>query len=257
MMRMLSKNKFTIKKSNLTSEKPNESLVLFFGWLNASEKAISKYGDLYHNRGFDVIYVKGTINNMALPGTFKQPCRSLLDYVETNCSSYNTIIVHASSIGGFNFAMTMGAMSSEADAYRSTRNKIVGIVYDSITPGNIETVARGVELGTNSSTLAAIMSVYLRLNKHNTLDVYAFYEAYFRTTSLNVPTLMFYCKSDPISQYNFVTSLISDWRREFDFPLVEKCWEKSVHVQHLRHHPIDQVVAHSTGRSSHTRTPRQ
>ena len=232
------------KKFNIQRAKAGQcsrTLVIIFGFYGAPKNAVMKYCNLYHSYGFDAIFVHSYLKHFAWPKNSIGLATELLDYVVMKCWKYENIVIHAFSMGAYNFTLCMSEMYKCPERYSSVERRIIAVVYDSLTIGTLKHMAEGVGRGlSQNSVIQKIvpmsMSMYFKLTNKYTVQVYEYYINLFKQRPLKVPTLVFYCENDPMSDYKDVEALVNDWRNRFSFDVTGKCWESSKHSAHLIQH---------------------
>ncbi|XP_052793002.1 uncharacterized protein LOC128226928 [Mya arenaria] len=230
---------FNISKAELSCQP--QTLVILFGFYGAPLKVIKNYSNMYHSYGYDVLYVKSSLKHFSWPKNSKVLVKSLLQYIKSNCQSYGDIVVHAFSMGAYNFTVLMGEMYDQPTAYGDIQSRIRAVVYDSLTVGTLKDMAVGVGMGASENfivrkTIPALMNLYFWLTHSHTVTFYDYYISLFKQKPLNVPTLVFSCKNDPISDYQVVEKMVDSWGRTFNFPITHRCWETSRHAAHYQVH---------------------
>ncbi|KAL4236274.1 hypothetical protein ACF0H5_004661 [Mactra antiquata] len=242
-------DEFIIKK--ISDKLKSNSLVVMFGFYGATNRAIQNYSDLYQSLGFDVLHVPSYLKHFAWPKNSVSLAGNLLSYLNTTCSSYDQIVIHAFSMGAYNFTVCMGEMYTKPELYGHIQKNIKAVVYDSLTIGELSNMAIGVGQGVSRNVLVQkvvplSMSMYFFLTSPWTVKFYDEYIDLFKQKPLEVPTLMFACKNDLMSQYKVLIDIEQQWRQKFNFHLVFKLWEQSKHAAHLHTHK-DEYVQVLTG----------
>ena len=87
-----------------------------------------------------------------------------------------------------------------------------------------------------------VMNAYFWATHSYTVQQYDKYIELFKRKPLEIPTLLFYCKNDPMADYDVIRAMITDWRSRNCFPIIDKCWDKSGHSMHLLNHPDDYIL---------------
>ncbi|XP_045216638.2 uncharacterized protein LOC123566524 [Mercenaria mercenaria] len=231
--------KFNIRLAN--SCQCSKTLVIIFGFYGAPEKAIGNYCRLYHGYGFDAMYVPSFLKHFAWPNNSLELATDLLSFVNRSCAKYEHILIHAFSMGAYNFTLCMSEMYRAPELYSSIEKRIEAVVYDSLTIGTLKNMAHGVGMGLSKNrvlqtVIPLSMSLYFKLTNKYTVQVYEHFIDLFKQKPLQVPTLLFYCKNDPMSEYDVVEALVHDWKTKFSFSVVNKSWEKSKHSAHFLVH---------------------
>ena len=233
---------WTLKDLQISNK---ETLVLLFGFYGATEKAISRYCDIYLNRGFPVLYIPSRLLHFALPSHAVKLGQELMDYLDHEAAEYAYYFVHTFSMGSYNFAVcNYGVMSKYPEKYGHIKKKIKAIVYDSIAVGSAERMMRGIGMGmaknkTLQALIPTLMSVYFYLMQNITIKQFEHWIEMFRMEPVEVPTIYFFCENDPISDFEYIHEMIEGFRKIGAFPVIEQCWEKSRHAIHLMIHTED------------------
>lgn len=239
---------FEVCKADISGKKTANTLLLLFGFYGASEKAVTGYCGMYHSQGFDVIYVKSYLKHFAWPSNAKHLATALLHRIKSLADDYENIIVHAMSMGAYSFTVLVGELYQRPDLYRPIEDKIKAVVYDSIVIGSLKNMSNGVGRGASKNAVMQrlvplVLTGYLNATYPFTIKVFDEYILQYKEKPLQVPTLVFYSKNDPMSEYDVLASLLKDWRQKFDFQLVDKCWERSKHAGHLQVHKEEYLAA--------------
>lgn len=241
---MAEHNEFQIRKADKDGKRSSNTLVVFFGFYGASERAIESYCEVYHRYGFDVVYVKSYLKQFAWPKNSQTLAAVLLNHIKTDLQHYQNILVHAMSMGAYNFTVVMGEFYDKPEVYRDVENKVRAVVYDSIVIGSLKNMSRGVGRGASKNPviqrlIPLSMSAYLNATYPFTVRIFNHYIDQFKQKPLNVPTLLFYSKDDPMADYSVLSGLVKEWKGKFTFSLSEKCWDTSKHARHLQTHKDD------------------
>lgn len=235
---------FCVKKADKSGKTSSKTLVVFFGFYGASERAIESYCEVYHKYCFDVVYVKSYLKQFAWPRNSQALARVFLQHIKTELSQYENILVHAMSMGAFNFTIVMGEFYQKPEAYGEVLDKIRAVIYDSIVIGSLKHMSIGVGRGASENPvlqrlILLSMSAYLNATYPCTVRVFNHYIAQFKERPLNLPTLVFYAKNDTMSDFRVLNEVLKEWQDKFQIQLVEKCWDKSKHARHLQIHKED------------------
>jgi hypothetical protein len=228
---------FEIRRAN--GKQYATTLVIIFGFYGAPKSAVTKYCDLYHSYGYDVIFIHSYLKHFVWPNNSLGLAKDLLDFVVTNCPKYESIVIHAFSMGAYNFTLCMSEMYRAPKQYSCIQKRIHAVVYDSLTIGTLKNMAEGVGRGLSQNNviqriIPLSMSLYFKLTNKYTVQVYEHYIELFKQKPLQVPTLVFYCKNDPMSKFSDVEAMVNGWEKSFS--VTRKCWEISKHSAHLLQH---------------------
>ncbi|XP_062571866.1 transmembrane protein 53-A-like [Saccostrea cucullata] len=222
-------------------------LVLFFGWLNASPRAVKRYVHLYHSCGYDLLYINGHVTQFVWPPNSLKLARRLLEYVD-KLSVYQDILCHAISIGAYNYTSCLMVLKDSPNQYNSLKARLRGIIFDSLTLGSTERMKNGVKHGLTQNRLLQfliprLLSIYFCLTYNHTLKFFERGVDIFIKCPLHIPTLFVYSRDDPMCDAETVDDIIKKWRKEFDFTVSFVCWSKSKHTMHIKEHEKDYMEA--------------
>lgn len=235
---------FVIHRTNVQS---SSSLVLLFGFYNASPKALNKYCQLYTQRGYDVLCLPSHLKHFAWPKLSVNFTNDLLKFIDGSCSGYQNFLIHAFSMGAYNFTVLFCTMYERSEEFSNIQDRIRCVVYDSLTIGDLSNMVNGVTQGISKNPVVRAVIpltawMYFGFTHKHTVKLYDRYVDVFKTKPLQVPTLFFYCRNDPMSREEAIVKVVNDWRNRFNFPITTKCWDKSKHAAHLLTHEQDYVT---------------
>ncbi|XP_061172298.1 transmembrane protein 53-A-like [Saccostrea echinata] len=222
-------------------------LVLFFGWLNATPRAIQRYADLYHSSDYDFLYIPGHVAQFVWPANSLKLARRLLEYVE-KLPEYQNILCHAISIGAYNYTSCLMLLNDIPNQYNSFKDRFRGVIFDSLTLGSTEKMKNGVKHGLTQNRVVQfliprLLSLYFCLTYNHTLKFFETGVKLFVECPLQMPTLFVYSRDDPMCDAEKLDAIIKKWREEFDFTVSFVCWSKSKHAMHIKEHKKDYMEA--------------
>lgn len=227
----------------MQSANQSSSLVLMFPWLTATTSAVQKYANLYHQRGMDVLVVRGTFKHFLWP-----PYSFKLGYELEKClseiPSYQKFLIHSFSIGAYNY--TLAQMNTRSGVPSFPSEKVTGQIYDSIVIGSTKNMADGLALSITDNELLQKMIKnlslsYIRLTHRKTQDIYDKSIQFCKEKFLPVPSLFFYCENDPMCNVNSMKEFLALQREKHGDKIWVKSWPISAHASHLRFHEDDYV----------------
>lgn len=237
---LAAKNKYYGQSFNETAATASERrLVVLMSWLQAKEKHIEKYRQLYLERGFDVLNVKTSPLDLLLPTIGAKKISK--DFVRFMAEKqYSDVVLHGFSVGGYMFGQVLLDVDREEDQVRrNLLNSIRGIVFDSLVP--FEGTCVGVANSITSNKLGAkmieqLLRLYLFLG-HNIATKY-YLEASEKVWGgpLRCPSLFLMSKEDNISDHRIVERLVKVWDG-LGIETHKKMFENSSHVQLYSKHP--------------------
>ncbi len=227
----------------------NNPLVLLFPWLEAPQKAVDKYLELYNDKGWDVLLVRSSAKHFLWPSNAKQVVQELLEYVSSKevLQERTDFIVHSMSIGAFIYTVTFIELQEHAKKYQEFTRKLQGQIFDSIVIGGSQQMGKGLADSASKGLLGrlsirALFAVYLLATKKWTADYYDYTVQRFIEKPVPIPTLMFYSLDDPNCSSYAILNVIGNWRACYPQMRVKyKSWRKSVHAAHLLMHREEYV----------------
>ncbi len=107
-------------------------LTVILAWMLAKDKHLEKYRQLWFRRGFDVLTVRTTPIDLLLPPIGGRVVASnLVKYLTDINPYYDEVVVHAFSVGGYQFCELLTKLKSSPE-YKIICDSIKGVVLDSI-----------------------------------------------------------------------------------------------------------------------------
>ncbi|XP_046350769.1 uncharacterized protein LOC124131519 [Haliotis rufescens] len=224
-----------------------DTLVLFFGWLNAKPETLDKYRKLYLSRGFDVLFINGKLSHFAWPPGSVQASFELLQLLKKKFDRYDHYLAHGVSVGAYNYTICLQMATDMPVHCGHFSEKLKGVVLDSTTCGSLSRMAVGVSQGvTNSAFLRKIiqksMEYYFAITRRHTADFYEKEVQFFIDCPAEVPTLILASRDDPMSDPQVVEDIHSRWEAIGSFKVFYKMWETSTHAAHYRSHPEEYLT---------------
>lgn len=225
------------------SEKKEKPLVIMFHWLYAKEPALNKYCELYHQRGLDVLTVKGRLIHFLWPPQGNVLADEIFDCLGTRCADKEMYIIHAMSIGAYLYDICMLKSFYDATGCKF-RERVIGQIFDSIVIGTYDNMSIGIGEALPGGRIMrkpiiSLMDLYFDLTKKTTKDEYDRLVTFFKENPILVPTQIYYSFNDPMCNKVVMEQMIEKWRELSDFDLSIQSWEKSVHAAHLKFHEED------------------
>lgn len=118
-------------------------LLLFFSWLGAQPGPVSKYRDLYLNRGMDVLVIQSSVMHFLWPRWGLSYGLEVLKLLEEPQFSGRAVLVHAASIGGYTFTQILTHIAEGRKEHAGLAKRVIGHIYDSLVFGTLEHMAIG------------------------------------------------------------------------------------------------------------------
>ncbi|KAK7010112.1 hypothetical protein BgiMline_001704 [Biomphalaria glabrata] len=243
---------------------PSKILVIFFPWLNAKEKHITKYRELYAELGLDVLTVKSKNSHFLWPPNSVRLAQHVDEVLQKNLSEYEHYICHSMSAGAYN--LTVLGMCSRDKDQGTLLKKFKAIVLDSVVVGTgragvikdlpsgeesnaLDKMIKGVATSISSSryvhSLVALLSkVYFGLTKKYTLDFYEKSVDAVCNKPVLVPTLVIGSKDDQLSDAAVTEQVVKIWKSRNEFPVTLHMFDHSQHAQHYMLHKKEYTAIH-------------
>ncbi|KAK3590343.1 hypothetical protein CHS0354_025735 [Potamilus streckersoni] len=234
-----------LKSVNAHDEYRKSTLVLLFGWYGASSAAVDKYCELYHSKGYDVLFIPGYAKYFLWPRNCEKVVDNLLNYLLLHCDIYDRFLIHAFSIGAYMYTVLLNAMYEHPQTFDEVRKRIYAIVFDSLTFGSFQRMSNGFANGLTQNRIARamipwMMFLFYGISYPWTISFYIRHVELFKTRPLPVMTLVFYCRNDPMSDWEGLEKMMDNWKK-MGIQVTAKGWDKSVHAANIVHHKNDYV----------------
>jgi hypothetical protein len=216
-------------------------LVVLLTWLFCKPANAAKYVHLYTSRGFDVLHISSSLSHFVWPLNSKTFAVKITEVLKSQFLHYGEIIVHASSVGAYNYTTMLMLSEENPDVKLFFVDKVKAVIFDSLTMGTLDHMMHGIAVGASSSRVVqtlttSIASFYFLLMRKHTVDAFNEGVSFFKSKPLCVPTLLFGCENDPMCDKEALKHMVSKWKNKGQFPLSVQVWEKSGHCTHLIHH---------------------
>lgn len=133
----------TPSQHQLDAAPTSRPLLLFFSWLGAQPGPVSKYRDLYLNRGMDVLVIQSGVMHFLWPRWGLSYGLEVLKLLEEPRFSGRAVLVHATSIGGYTFTQILTHIARGRKEHAGLAQRVIGHIYDSLVFGTLEHMAIG------------------------------------------------------------------------------------------------------------------
>lgn len=133
----------TPSKHQLDLAPTSRPLLLFFSWLGAQPGPLSKYRDLYLNRGMDVLVIQSSVMHFLWPRWGLSYGLEVLKLLQEPQFSGRAVLVHATSIGGYTFTQILTHIAHGRKEHAGLAQRVIGHIYDSLVVGTLEHMAIG------------------------------------------------------------------------------------------------------------------
>lgn len=177
---VVSEGNYEITHDTFTEATAARPLMVIFGWMLSKDKHIEKYRQFWYQRGFDVLSVRTGPLDLLFPkigGAYN--ARVVYDYLQSLRPRYDEILVHAFSVGAYQYAEVLYRIlekSREGDTdaeklYDSFRGFMIDscVFADDCPPG----LSRAITLHPVwQPMIEKSISTWLKLSKPFTLQRY-------------------------------------------------------------------------------------
>nr|XP_020455183.1 uncharacterized protein LOC109959832 isoform X2 [Monopterus albus]XP_020455184.1 uncharacterized protein LOC109959832 isoform X2 [Monopterus albus]XP_020455185.1 uncharacterized protein LOC109959832 isoform X2 [Monopterus albus]XP_020455186.1 uncharacterized protein LOC109959832 isoform X2 [Monopterus albus] len=220
-------------------------LLVFFSWLHAQPGSVTKYRDLYLDRGMDVLVVQSSVMYFLWPRWGLDYGLEVLKVLEEPQFLERVVLIHATSIGGFTFTQVLHHVTQAPETHVGLNQRVIGHIYDSLVIGSLEHMA----IGLGKSLVPALecfiknaAMLYFWLFKTHTADMYERSIQLFHNSPITAPAFFFFSENDPLCNSSALEKLIDLWK-ERGVAVESRKWKESTHAAHLRCHPDDYLSA--------------
>ncbi|GFO14680.1 Williams-Beuren syndrome chromosomal region 27 protein-like [Plakobranchus ocellatus] len=228
-------------------------------WLNAKDRHILRYSQLYTKQGLDVLVVKSELKDFLWPPNSMTFAEQLYEVLENQTNSYDHFFCHTMSLGSYNWN-TLRMFLKQKGSPENVSGKFRGQIFDSVTAGAgkggvleespvegqtqvhaLDRMVKGMISAKKRSpmmklAIKSFSKAYFAATKSKTVRVYEESLKFFREEPLKAPTLFFASRDDPMCDAAVLEKLVEIWKKEHGFPVSIKVWEESAHAQHYIYH---------------------
>uniref|UniRef100_A0ABM5GLC8 Transmembrane protein 53-like n=1 Tax=Pogona vitticeps TaxID=103695 RepID=A0ABM5GLC8_9SAUR len=226
----------------------SQPLVLLLPWFGAQPRALARYLSLYLGRRWPVLVADSALEHFLWPRWGVAYAARVLGLLgEGTALGTRPLLIHAFSIGGYTFAQMMVHLASHPEQHAGLRERICGLIYDSLVAGSLADMAQGVaKMSSSSAALRPLIRrgtlLYFSLFRRCTVPYYEAALDVFHHPPLRCPVLVFYCHNDPLSDIRVMEQLLDTWRVA-RIPVHVQEWQVSRHAAHLRLYPQEYTRA--------------
>lgn len=234
--------KNSARNINVTNTRP---LLVILTWLMSKRRHVMKFVNLYTEQGFDVAVVSLTPWQLMWPMKGSRlVAADLLTFLKQN-ESYQQILLHGFSVGGYMWGEALDLMQSDKEKYSNVADRIIGQVWDSIVDiGQLS-------LGMPRAVFPKNMMLQSMLEKYLEYHMKTFYKQstqyyirssqLFHVASVRAPALLFISKTDPVGTATSNLNLRDVWE-SLGIKTYVKIFEESQHVAHFYTYPKEYVA---------------
>ncbi|XP_011690339.1 PREDICTED: uncharacterized protein LOC105451532 [Wasmannia auropunctata] len=224
----------------------NRPLLVILTWLLSKRRHVMKFVNLYMEQGFDVAVVSLTPWQLMWPTKGSRlVAADLLTFLKQN-ESYQQILLHGFSVGGYMWGEALDLIESNKDQYCNITDRIVGQVWDSIA--DVSQIAIGLPRAVFpknmvlQSMLQKYVEYHMKTFHQQATQYYIRSSQIFHSASvLRVPALLFVSKTDPVGAVTSNLSVRDNWE-SLGIKTYVKIFDESPHVAHFYTYPKEYVA---------------
>ncbi|XP_049290090.1 uncharacterized protein LOC125767498 isoform X2 [Anopheles funestus] len=220
-------------------EQCDKPVVLIISWLNARQKHLAKYAQLYIDQGFDVFATHITPWQLLWPVKGTQLVAGEIVKFLKNNDFKNGLILHGFSVGGYLWGECLVHIARDLPNYQVVLDRVIGQVWDSAA--DITEISVGVPRAlfpknpTLQSALKKYMLYHMKAFHEPATSHYIRSSQMFHTNLLRCPALFLMSKTDPVGTVEANTRVKDSWEQS-GVKTTVKCWDRSPHVGHFMKH---------------------
>lgn len=227
---------------NKLEEKPIRRLAVLFAWMLAKDKHLEKYRNLYFRRGFDVLTVTTSPLELLLPERGSQPiAKNVLNFMNDQISNYPEIVVHAFSVGGYQFGEVLVEMAKDKNKQilNNMRKAIKGLICDS--SADMEAIPNGLSRAVTDNwflqkALKNYIAFHMKLFDSIATKHYMASSQAFKNNVVRCPALILVSHDDAVGNPEANQRVRESWLK-LGLHVQWKCFDSSSHVGHLHRYP--------------------
>lgn len=240
-------NVYFILRCRLKNPLDEKPLVVMLCWLQARQKHIEKYAELYVDQGLDVLAVQITPWQLLWPTKGTQlVAKDVINFLHANTTAYNPLFLHGFSVGGYMWGECLVHVEKDLPKFQSVIDRIIGQVFDSAAD------VSEIHIGIPKAVFPKNPKMQAALRSYIIYHMKAFHEPatshYIRSSQMfhgnlvRAPALMFVSKMDPVGPPKSNARVRDNWIQN-NVPMTYKVFEKSPHVGHFQMYR-DEYVAY-------------
>ncbi|XP_070156870.1 uncharacterized protein [Polyergus mexicanus] len=240
----LTQDNLVSSSKNVIHNVNNRPLLVILTWLLSKRQHVMKFVNLYMEQDFDVIMVSLTPWQFLWPTKSRLVAADLLTFLKQN-ESYQQILLHGFSVGGYLWGEALDLMESNKDKYSGIADRIVGQVWDSLSDLN------ELPMGISNAVFPKNMLLQSMLQKYTEYHLKTFHQQatryyirssqMFHIATIPVPALLFVSKTDPVGTVAASLNVRDTWE-SLGIKTYVKIFEESPHVAHFYRYPKEYVA---------------
>jgi len=228
----------------LTQDVEDKPLVIILAWLQAKQKHLSKFAQLYMDQGFDVLVTQITPWQLLWPVKGSQQVAwDLVQFMASN-DYYKQMILHGFSVGGYMWGECLAQMEKDRAKFQSVCDRIIGQIFDSAAD------ITEIPVGVPKAVFPRNPRLQIALKNYMIYHMKTFHEAatqhyirssqLFHTNYIHAPALFILSKTDPVGAEASNRRVADSWIAN-GINLTWKCFDRSPHVGHFHKHREEYV----------------
>lgn len=243
----------------LQNNRNGNKLVLLMPWVFAGQKAVKKYRELYHNRGWDVLTLQchpGMVLWVPLGDAYAQRSMDMMTS-HPEIKERDQIFVHAISGGIYLYFGMWRVMRRNMNIYGDMATKMSGHIFDSgiyaggdATANTVARIALDKKPILRDITYTVLKSWYSSMRVH-TCDLLQECLDSFADEPSYAPCLFINAKNDDKIDLEAVDKFANGLERK-GVPVINHKWEKGMHTGHLKEHPKEYRLVKSNYNAENT-----
>lgn len=221
--------------SESEKRKVKRPLAIVLSWMSAKGNHIDKYCNIYLQRGFDVLTVHITPQQLLFPTTGSQVvAANILKYIDSH-TEFDRILIHAFSVGAYLMGEVFVKLQESKTRNQNLNQRIIGMILDSAVDVQGLSTAFPRAVAKNPLTVKVLewyVNAHMEMMHNIATKHYLKASESFHNTPLHCPALLFVSKADKVGTPAVNQVLADNWiAKGVDVKL--KCFEKSQHVSHM------------------------
>ena len=230
---------------------------LVLGWVGSREKIMSKYAQIYNDRGVDVMAVLLQPHHVYQPvSKGLHTMERIVDALTATENQERPVLIQGFSAGAYMYGNLLTALDARGDAGLAFTKRIKGFVFDS--PVDIDGVPFGLSraiFGNDSEgtlkqrAVQAVLETYLS----SALPMRQYYQASSDamhgkafaagfSSPLAVPSTFLFSEEDSVTVTSDIRTVMDKWRA-VSGDVEEVMFEGTKHVMHLQGYPTEYETA--------------
>lgn len=236
------KHSANIAQSHLTKT----PLVILLPWMGASNKAIARYNNIYHDLGCRTVTHRVQLSHFLWPKNGLAHSRKLLMELKSEVEQSDCqLIIHSMSIGSYFYCLMLMSLEKEPEMFKSVFSNLSCQVIDSPVVGTLREMATGIAITTTNYksmqvVLQQLILAYFCVTKSHSVHYYEKAIEVIKHRSPVIPTVLMTSEHDPMALPHSFQEFVHAFEKQ-GLHVISRTWERSEHAQHLRYYPKEYV----------------